>query len=160
MEEKQKKIFTKNQAYIKARDYCAYQERCQQEMRDKLYYWGLHKKDVEDLITELISEGFINEERFAKAFTGGKFRIKKWGKIKIKNELKKHDISEYCVRKGLEEIDEREYLKCLKNIIDKKAKDYKAQNKFIKMKKVAAYAVSRGYESEIVWGVIKDSFEK
>jgi len=160
MEDKQKKIFTKNQSYTKAKDYCAYQERCQQEMRDKLYYWGLHKEDVEALIAELISEGYINEERFAKAFAGGKFRIKKWGKIKIKTELKKHNISEYCVRKGLEEIEEKEYIKCLKSIIEKKAKEYKVQNKFAKMKKIATYAVSRGYESEKVWDIIKESFEK
>ena len=159
MEEKPKKIFTKNQAYLKARNFCAYQERCQQEIRDKLYYWGLHKEDVEALIAELVSENFINEERYAKAFAGGKFRIKKWGKIKIEIELKKHNISEYCVRKGLEEVDDKEYLKFLKDIIGKKAKEYKAQNKFTKMKKIASYAISRGYESELVWDIIKESFE-
>ena len=86
--EAKKKFYSKEEAYRKALDYCAYQERCHQEVRDKLYYWGLHSEDVEALISQLISEGFLNEERFAKAYAGGKFRIKNWGRNKIKKELK------------------------------------------------------------------------
>jgi len=159
MEEKQKKIYTKDQAIKKASDYCAFQERSQQEVRDKLYSWGLHSEDVENAIAVLISDGFINEERFAKAFAGGKFRIKKWGRIKIKNELKLRKISEYCIRKAMEEIDEREYIKSLKEIIDKKSKIIKENNAFKKAAKIASYCISRGYESEVVWELIKDKFE-
>lgn len=159
MEEKQKKIYTKDQAIKKASDYCAFQERSQQEVRDKLYSWGLHSEDVENVIAVLISEGFINEERFAKAFAGGKFRIKKWGRIKIKNELKLRKISEYCIRKAMEEINEREYIKSLKEIIDKKSKIIKENNSFKKAARIASYCISRGYESELVWTLIKDKCE-
>lgn len=159
MEDKLKKVYTKDQAFLKAIDYCAYQERCQQEVRDKLYYWGLHRDDVESLIANLITEGYINEERFAKTFAGGKFRIKKWGKNKIENELKLKKISKYCINKALQEIDDAEYLKSLKKIIEKKIKETKEKNTFKKTNKVALYCISRGYESELVWDVLKNKFE-
>jgi len=158
MEEKRRKIYTKEQAFKKAGEYCAYQERCQQEVRDKIYSWGLHQDDVESLIAQLISDGFINEERFARTFAGGKFRIKKWGRGKIKNELKAKKITDYCIRKAMEEIDEKEYLKALKAIIDKKAKETKEANLFKKANKIAAYCISRGFESDVVWDVLKSKF--
>jgi len=159
MEDKSKKIYTKNQVYKKAADYCAYQERCQQEVRDKLYYWGLHREDVENVIALLITDGFINEERFSKAFAGGKFRMKKWGKVKIKKELKRKNISDYCIRKGLGEINNREYIKSLKDIIDKKIRKIGGKNKLKKLNRVASFAISKGYESELIWEIIKDKFD-
>jgi regulatory protein len=159
MGEKRRKIYTKEQAFKKAGEYCAYQERCQQEVRDKVYSWGLHRDDVEPIIAQLINDGFINEERFARAFAGGKFRIKKWGRVKIKNELKAKKISEYCIRKAMEEIDNNEYLKALKAIIDKKAKEIKETNLFKKANKIAVYCISRGFESEAVWDMLKDKFD-
>jgi regulatory protein len=159
MEEKRRKIYTKDQAFKKAGEYCAYQERCQQEVRDKIYSWGLHREDVEALIAQLISDGFINEERFARTFAGGKFRIKKWGRVKIKNELKAKKITDYCIRKAMEEINDKDYLKALKAIIDKKAKEIKETNLFKKANKIAAYCISRGFESDVVWDALKDKFE-
>jgi regulatory protein len=106
----------------------------------------------------LITDGFINEERFAKAFAGGKFRIKKWGKIKIKKELKQKNISDYCIRKGLGEIDNREYIKALKDTIVKKAGEIREKNKLKKLSRMASFAISKGYESELVWEIIKDTF--
>jgi len=159
MEDKSKKIYTINQAYKKAADYCAYQERCQQEVRNKLYHWGLHSEDVENVIALLITDGFVNEERFSKAFAGGKFRMKKWGKVKIKKELKQKNISDYCIRKGLGEIDNKEYIKSLKDIIDKKAGEIRGKNKFKKLNRVASFAISKGYESELVWDIIKDKID-
>ena len=103
---KKPKVYTQKQALIKAESYCAYQERCQQEVRDKLYSWGLHEVQVENVIADLIASNFINEERFAKAYAGGKFRIKKWGRVKISIELKRRKISTYCIKKGLAEIEE------------------------------------------------------
>lgn len=158
MGEKRRKIYTRDQAFKKAGEYCAYQERCQQEVRDKIYSWGLHQDDVEALIAQLISDGFINEERFARTFAGGKFRIKKWGRVKIKNELKAKKITDYCIRKAMEEIDNSEYLKALKAIIDKKAKETKETNLFKKANKIAAYCISRGFESDVVWDVLKSKF--
>ena len=159
MEEK-KKFFSKEVAYRKALDYCAFQERCHQEVRDKLYYWGLHREDVESLISQLISDGFLNEERFAKAFAGGKFRIKKWGRNKIKNELKLRKISDYCIRQALSAIDADDYLKTLKEIIEKKNRESTKTNNFKKNSKLAMYAISRGFESELVWEIIRENAEK
>jgi len=153
-EAKPKKKLTPNQAIIKAQMTCAYQERCQQEMRDKLYEWGLHSNDVENIIANLITDNFLNEERFAKAFAGGKFRIKKWGKVKIKIELKKRKISDYCIRKGLQEIDEDDYIKALQELIEKKLKDYPKGKQQVKNYKVAQYVMSRGFEGDLVWELI------
>ncbi len=154
-EKKQKKKLTPTQAIIKAQMACAYQERCQQEMRDKLYEWGLHSNDVENIIADLISNNFLNEERFAKAFAGGKFRIKKWGKVKIKIELKKRKISDYCIRKGLEEIDDKVYIDTLKDLINKKLKEVSKGKEHIRNYKAAQYALSRGFESDLVWDILK-----
>jgi regulatory protein len=154
-EKKPKKKLTPNQAIIKAQMSCAYQERCQQEMRDKLYEWGLHSNEVENIIAVLISTNFLNEERFAKAFAGGKFRIKKWGKVKIKIELKKRKISDYCIRKGLAEIDDIEYIKTLKDILSKKLKENTKGKIQIRNYKAAQYAQSRGYEGDLIRDIIK-----
>lgn len=154
-EKKQKKKLTPAQAIIKAQMACAYQERCQQEMRDKLYEWGLHSNDVENIIADLISNNFLNEERFAKAFAGGKFRIKKWGKVKIKIELKKRKLSDYCIRKGLEEIDDKAYIDTLKEVISKKLKENPKGKEHIRNYKAAQYALSRGFESDLVWDLLR-----
>lgn len=154
-ENKPKKKLTPNQAYIKAQKYCAYQERCQQEMRDKLYEWGLYSNDVENILANLITENFLNEERFAKAFAGGKFRIKKWGKVKIKIELKKRKISDYCIKAGMKEIDEADYENTLKEILLKKIKENKGKQEYQKNYMAVQYAISRGFESDLAWGMIK-----
>jgi regulatory protein len=124
-------------------------------MRDKLYEWGLFSNDVENIIANLISDNFLNEERFAKAYAGGKFRIKKWGRIKIRIELKKRKISDYCIRKGMLEIEESDYLKILNEIIAKKLKETPKGKIQIRNYKAAQYAISRGFESDLVWEAIK-----
>ena len=154
-ERKKRKTLTPLQALVKAQATCAYQERCQQEMRDKLYEWGLHSEAVENIIAQLISDNFLNEERFAKAFAGGKFRIKKWGRVKIKIELKKRKISDYCIRKGMEEISDREYMQALKEIIAKKLKENPKGQLRARYYKAAQYAISRGFESDVVWDILK-----
>ncbi len=154
-EPKKKKKFTPAQAILKAESYCAYQERCQQEMRDKLYEWGLFPDAVESIIAKLITDNFLNEERFAKAYAGGKFRIKKWGRIKIKIELKKRHISDYCIKKGMQEINEDTYLETLKQLIEKKSKEIKDKKVHIRNFKIANYIASRGYEQELIWEVLK-----
>lgn len=154
-DKKPKKKLTPNQATIKAQNSCAYQERCQQEMRDKLYEWGLYSNDVENIIANLISDNFLNEERFAKAFAGGKFRIKKWGRVKIKIELKKRKISDYCIKKGMQEIDDADYIKTLKAVLAKKSKEIKGGKEQVRNYKIAQYVLSRGFESDLIWEEIK-----
>jgi len=153
-EPKFKKKLTPTQALVKAQASCAYQERCQQEMRDKLYDWGLYSTDVENIITQLIVEGFLNEERFAKTFAGGKFRIKKWGKIKIKIELKKRKISDYCIKQAMQEIPDKDYLRTLQQLIEKKSKELKGGKPQVRNYKIAQYVASKGFEQDIIWSVL------
>lgn len=150
---------TRTEAKFKASNFCAYQERSQKEVRNKLYSYGLYSNEVEDLLTELILDNFVNEERFAKAFIGGKFRMKKWGKQKILLAIRQHDISDYCCRKGLEEIDKEEYIAALESIIEKKATYSLEENTYLKRNKIAAYAISRGFESELVWEIVMDKIQ-
>jgi len=151
---KKPKVYTQKQALIKAESYCAYQERCQQELRDKLYSWGLHEIQVENVIADLIASNFINEERFAKAYAGGKFRIKKWGRVKISIELKRRKISAYCIKKGLAEIEEEEYIKTLQKVAEVKIKATKERDSKKKKYKVMNYLLSRGFENDLVVEVV------
>ncbi len=139
----------------KARKYCAYQERSQQELRDKLYSWGLHRKEVEEVIVKMIEEGFINEERFAIAFAGGKFRMKRWGKIKIKQALKKKKVSDYCLRKALSQIDSSDYSKALEKVLKDYSKKISEKNPLRKKYRLAQHAISKGYEPEMVWEMLR-----
>jgi regulatory protein len=142
-------------AKIKAGNYCAYQERTQQEVRDKLYDLGLYKDEVEEVLTQLITENFVNEERFAKSFASGKFRLKHWGRQKISFELKRRKISDYCIKKAMQEIPEDEYIKVLNQLIEQKAKAYSADD-YVMKNKVARFLINKGYESELVWNTLKE----
>jgi len=138
----------------RAERYCAYQERSQQEVRDKLYSWGLHRNDVEEIITNLISAGFLKEERFASAFAGGKFRVKQWGRTKIKMALQAKKVSEPLIKKALKEIDESDYRRTLKKVIADREKKTREENPLKRKHSIARYAISRGFEPELVWQVI------
>lgn len=141
---------TLKEALEKGASFCAYQERCQQEVREKLYSLKLDKEDVEEVLSLLIQEKFIDEVRFAKAYSGGKFRQKKWGRKKITQHLKLKQISDYCIKKGLEEISETAYLTTLKNEIEKKKATLKDKNQFTRKNKLINYALSKGYEYELI----------
>ncbi len=140
----------------KIKRYCAYQERSQQEVRDKLYDEGLHKNDVENTIAELVTEGYINEERFAIAYAGGKFRVKSWGKVKIKLELKAKKVSDYCIRKALAAIDDHDYNKTLQKVITTHSKKVKEKDQRKRNYKIARHAISRGFEPEMVWEALSE----
>ena len=149
-----KKVLTVEQALIRIQKYCAYQERSQQEVRNKLFNWGLHRDEVESMIVDLISDNFLKEERFALAFTGGKFRMKKWGRIKIKMALQEKRVSEPLIKKALSEIAEKDYIKTLKEVIRLKEKVTKEKNSFKRKHKIATYAIQRGFEPELVWSLL------
>lgn len=139
------------------RNWCAYQERCQQDARDKLFDLGLKTAEVEDIVASLIAEQFIDEERYAIAFASGKFRIKKWGKVKIRSILKMKRVSDYSVRKALSEIDEEEYLTTLRSLIESKAKMLKSEpNKIRKNYKLLRFAQSRGFETDLIMNLLKN----
>ncbi len=145
-----KKQLTKEQALQKLKHYCAYQERCHQEVKEKLYQLGVWKKDHDVIMSELIEHGYLDEERFAKAFAGGKFRIKQWGRVKIRYELRQKQVSEYSIKKGLKEIDEDDYKKTLKNLFSKKYASLKSDQHLVRKKKTFDYLVNKGFESTAI----------
>ncbi|MFD0793995.1 regulatory protein RecX [Mucilaginibacter litoreus] len=151
------KITDINTAMAKAEHYCAYQERSQQEVRDKLYEWGLWPDAVENVITGLIENNFLNEERFARAYTLGKFNQKGWGKIKIKQGLKFKRVSPALIKKSLSMIDPDNYLEKLTKILEKKAATISEKEPFKRHYKLQQYALSRGYETDVTADVLKAS---
>jgi len=151
-----KKQLTPQQAKLKIASYCAYQERCQQEVRDKLYTYGLHMEEVENLVSYMIEEGFLNEERYARAFVGGKFRIKKWGRNKILQELKQRQISPNCIKSGMKEINPEEYWETLLSLAEKKWDSLPENDDFIRSQKVFRYLMSRGYETDLIQEAIEE----
>lgn len=151
------KRLTREQAHQKLKHYCAYQERSHREVKDKAYAYGLFRKEVDEVISELIQEDYLNEERYAIAFAGGKFRMKQWGKIKIRYELKQKGVSEYCIRKALSEIPDKEYKKTFEQVATKKWGSIKGAgtNRFVKMSKTRDYLLQRGFEKELVTAFIQ-----
>lgn len=150
------KTFTPQQAKDKIQRFCAYQERSHQEVRNKLYSYGLYRSDVDEILSDLITDGFLNEERFAKAFTGGKFRMKKWGRIKITHALESKGLSANCIRIGLKEIDEEAYVTTLRQLLADKNNALSVDNLFILRDKLSGYAIQKGYEPDLVWREIND----
>lgn len=151
----QKKFLTSKQAYLKATRFCAYQERTQQEVREKLRDLGIYGDQAEEIITQLILDNFINEERFAQAFAGGKFRIKKWGRVKIEYALKQKGLSAYCIKKGMAEIEDEDYEHTLTQLIEKKFPLIQESNIALRKQKLAQYLIGKGYESDLIWAKIK-----
>lgn len=143
----------------KLRKYCAYQERCHQEVRSKLLSIKIYGDELEEIISELIKDNYLNEERFACAFARGKFRMKKWGRNKIKQHLQVKKISSYCVRKAMEEIDEEEYEGTLDRIIQKQLIKYEHLNPLVARDKAIQYAISRGYETSIVYDRMSNLYD-
>ncbi len=150
------KITDEKIALKKAEHYCAYQERSQQEVRDKLYEWGLWPAAVENIIGQLIGDNFLNEERFAKAYAKGKFNQKGWGRIKIKQGLKFKRVPDVLIKKALATIDGDEYLQLLQKTITKKAKLLNEKDSFKRRYKLQQYALSRGYEGDLIGDVLKE----
>jgi regulatory protein len=145
------KKYTPNQALPKAKQYCAYQERSHSEVKEKLYSFGLNTKELEQIISVLIEENYLNEERFAIAFAGGKFRIKQWGKVKISHALKQKQVSAYCIKKALQQINYDDYLQTLQKLFDAKLKTLKSEkNIFIKKKKLQNHLLQKGFEMALV----------
>lgn len=145
---------TQKEALEKMAKFCAYQERCQSEVKHKLFGVGLSDEEIDNIICDLIEHSFLDEERFAKAFVRGKFNQKGWGRIKIQQHLNQKQISSFCQKKGMLEINENDYLTKLEEIILKKSNSLKTEDPFIRKSKTARYAISRGFESELVWEIL------
>jgi regulatory protein len=139
------------QVWQKVTHYCAYQERCHAEVREKLFSFHLKGREVETLIAKLIEENYLNEQRFATAFAGGKFRIKHWGKQKIRLGLKQKRVSEHCIRKALDAIDNSAYQRTFARLAEKKLQLLKSEkNIFIKKRKLRDHLLQKGYESALI----------
>ena len=153
-----RRILTPEQAYVKIRHYCAFQERTHKEVKTKLAGYGISWQAASEMTSRLIEEGFLNEERFAKMFAGGKFRIKGWGRKKIEIELKKRGVADYSIKKALlAEIDKEEYEKMALRLIEKKWKSLKGEGEteFVKQSKTRQYLLMRGYENDVISRGIK-----
>jgi regulatory protein len=145
------------QARKKIYRYCAYQERSHEEVRNKLFSLGLSAQQVDTLLAELIAQNFLNEERFARAFAGGKFRLKKWGRLKIIRELEARAITPTCISLALQEIDLADYRKTLRMLIEKNmaALQAKITNPYQLRHRLSRQLIQKGYEPELVWEEIR-----
>lgn len=156
-DEKKKKRLSPADALKKIQHYCAYQERSHREVKNKLFEYGLFENEVDEITAKLIAEGFLNEERFARGFAGGKFRIKKWGRLKIERELELLGVSKRNINTGLKEIDEGDYQKMLHNLLQKKSAQIAEKDAFRLKDKLARYAITKGYEPSLVWDTLKSN---
>ena len=141
---------TPAQALQKAKHYCAYQERSHYDVKEKLYGYGLNRSEVEQLLSQLIEEDYLNEERFATGFARGHFKLKKWGRIKIEYGLKQKKVSSYNIKKAMKEIDDEEYEMVLLSIVTKKWNSLKAEQYINRMAKTSSYLLQKGYEPALV----------
>lgn len=145
------KTYTVDEAQKVLENYCAYQERCHKEVKAKLKDMKMIPSAIDKIIVSLIEQNYLNEERFAKAYVRGKFRIKKWGKVRLIRELKFREISKYAIDTAMKEIDETEYDQVLDELIIKRIDQVKEKNSFKKKKKVADYLLYRGWESHLIY---------
>jgi regulatory protein len=154
-----KKQLTKEQALQKLRQYCGYQERCHKEVRQKLYDLGVVSREHDEIISKLIEDDYLNEERFAVQFAGGKFRMKQWGVQKIKYALKEKQVSEYCIKKALKEIG-AEYNATLQKLAEKKYAALKGEQYLVRKKKTIDFLLRKGYEPDLVYKALAKLQEK
>lgn len=145
-----KKALTPEQALQKLKHYCAYQERCHQEVVEKLYELGVWKKEHDAILATLIEENYLNEERFAIQFAGGKFRTRQWGRVKIRYELRQRKVSEYCIKKALKQIDEEDYLATLEKLAEQKFASLRGGQFLLRKKKTMDYLIGKGFEPGLV----------
>jgi len=136
--------------------FCSYQERCIRDTEEKLKDWAVQKKLIPSIISQLQKEGYIHEERFAKVYAGGKFRVNKWGRQKIEFELKLKGIPESMIHKGIEEIDEADYQRVLCDLILKKQKEIKPEKDLNIREKIITFAQGKGYEMELILTALKE----
>jgi regulatory protein len=146
----QKKYLTKEQALQKLRQYCAYQERSHSEVVQKLWDLGVRKAEHDEIISSLIEEDYLNEERFATMFAGGKFRMKSWGRKRIYYALKEKRVSDYNIKKAMKEIPDDVYEKTLHGLAEKKYELLKDEQYLVRKKKTMDYLIQKGYEPDLV----------
>lgn len=150
----QKKFLTKEQAIQKLRHFCAYQDRSHSEVKQKLWDLGVWRSEHDEIISALIEDDYLNEERFAIQYAGGKFRMKDWGRKKIYFGLKEKGVSDYLIKRAMKEIDEEAYSKTLHTLAQKKWDTLKDEQHLVRKKKTVDYLLQKGYEPNLVTGVV------
>lgn len=150
------KSFTVDEIKKKLEYYCAYQDRCHQEVEKKLKEFRLIPEARELILLHLMQHNFLNEERFAKSFARGKFRIKKWGRKRIIQELKFRNISAYNIKSALKEIEEKDYVSTIHELAITKNEMLNEKNSYIKRQKLYQYLYRKGFESNLIQEVLKD----
>lgn len=151
-----KKSYTLTEARTRLERYCAYQERCHQEVRRKLESMGMIPEAADQIITDLIKSDFLNEERFARAYARGKFRTKNWGRNRITMELKRRQISAFNIKAAMEELNEDDYHGKFHEIADKKIAQLQGEGLLKKKRKLADYLLYRGWESDLVYEKVRE----
>lgn len=151
---------SKEKALPKIRHYCAYQERSHQEVKEKLYSFGLRKSEVEELLSALIEDDYLNESRYAEQFAGGKFRMKKWGRVKIIYELKQKQVSSYNIKKAMLAIEEETYLAVLQKLANEKWASLKQEQYINRQAKTTQYLLQKGYEPALIKAAIAKTREQ
>ena len=147
--------YTVKEATFKLMQYCAYRDRSQKEVEDKLVEMRMIPAAREEIIIKLMQENFLNEERFARSFVRGKFRIKKWGRYKIKQELKLKEISLPIIKLAMTEIKENEYKSTLYHLAEKKLNLLSEPDKFKLKKKLTDHLLRKGYEASLVFETVE-----
>jgi regulatory protein len=145
------------EALEKLKKYCAYQERSHQDVVQKMWDLEIPMEWRDDFILDLMRENFLNEERFARTYVRGKFNIKKWGRVKIIQGLKQHQVSAKCVKLGLTEIDEDRYLSVLRDTIEEKKSKLKEKNPWKRRSAIYRFAAQRGFESSLINEMLRES---
>ncbi|WP_299016424.1 regulatory protein RecX [uncultured Polaribacter sp.] len=157
MFQKKKKVFTVNEIKRKIEQYCIYQDRCHKEVAQKMRDYDLIPEAQEMILLDLMKDNFLNEERFAKSFARGKFRIKKWGKQRIVRELKFKDISAYNIKTALKEIDEQDYISTIYTITENRNEVISEPNLYKRKRKLIDFLMRKGFESELIYKVVEET---
>ena len=150
------KPLTPDQVLDKMAKYCAYQERCVKDVRDKLKTFDIPQTEKNKILDYLLDNRFVNDERFAKSFVRGKVNQSGWGVNKIRFHLMQKGIDKELIEEALGQTDEEVYRQRLIDILKTKSKTIKADSDFEKKRKLAAYAMQKGFEGNLVWYVLKD----
>ena len=151
-----KTVFTIDEIKRKLEQYCVYQDRCHKEVEQKIREYRLIPEAREKILLSLLQDNFLNEERFAKSFARGKFRIKNWGKQRIIRELKFRNISAYIIKTALQEIDEQEYLKTVYRITEKRNEVISEKNRHKRKKKLIDFLLRKGYETDLIFKTVDE----
>jgi regulatory protein len=154
-----RKILSKEEALQKLKHFCGYQERCHSEVKEKLYSLGIRKTDHDDLVATLIEENYLNEERFAIQFAGGRYRVKNWGRKKIMFALREKQVNDYSIKKALQQIDEADYKMKLNDLVKKRYDSLKQEQYLVRKKKTIDYLLLKGYEFSLVTQAVNKYFE-